>query len=374
MKYSAALIIAFASWASAQCTEESDIYARQVVESDVVVETQYVTVTVNPNGQVYYAPASTTVSSSTVESSSSSSSSSSSAAASSASTTASTANFVASASSDSAWLAAYASPSTAFTDGAYDCSEFPSDQDGVVALDYLGWGGWSGIQTGDAAGTSCTGDGTLCSYACQPGMSKTQWPSDQPSDGQSRGGLICTNGKLYRTNTDTDYLCEWGEPSAVFVNELSDGVAVCRTDYPGSENMVIPTFVNGESYNLVSVVNEDTYYKWEGDLTSAQYYVNNAGVSQEDGCIWGTASANVGNYAPLNIGAGYTASDGFTWLSLFPNPQSSEELNFNVRIVANGDSVMNGDCSYVDGVYSGGSDGCTVCVTSGSASFIFSSD
>ena len=53
-------------------------------------------------------------------------------------------------------------------------------------------------------------DGYYCSYACQAGMSKTQWPSEQPSNGMSIGGLYCKNGKLYRSNTDNDYLCEWG--------------------------------------------------------------------------------------------------------------------------------------------------------------------
>ena len=38
-------------------------------------------------------------------------------------------------------------------------------------------------------------DGYYCSYACQAGMSKTQWPSEQPSNGMSIGGLYCKNGK-----------------------------------------------------------------------------------------------------------------------------------------------------------------------------------
>lgn len=78
-------------------------------------------------------------------------------------------------------------------------------------------------------------DGYYCSYACQAGMSKTQWPSEQPSNGMSIGGLYCKNGKLYRSNTDNDYLCEWGSKDVNFVSEISEDVAICRTDYPGSE-------------------------------------------------------------------------------------------------------------------------------------------
>ncbi|KAK9478198.1 hypothetical protein V1514DRAFT_331899 [Lipomyces japonicus] len=274
-------------------------------------------------------------------------------------------------SSSSDTLGLYVNPTEAFQDGTISCSSFPSGQ-GVVALDWLNLGGWSGIQLSVDAnagqGTSCS-EGNLCSYACQAGMSKTQWPSSQPADGESRGGLICQGGYLYRTNTDTDYLCEWGVESAQVVSELSDGVAICRTDYPGTENMVIPTYVEGGATEPLTVVNEETYYQWEGKLTSAQYYVNNAGVSVADGCLWGSEGSGVGNFAPINFGAGYDS--GIAYLSLIPNPNNGgSTLNFNVKIVASDDAVVNGDCSYVDGVYSGGSNGCTVAVTSGIANFV----
>jgi hypothetical protein len=194
-------------------------------------------------------------------------------------------------------------------------------------------------------------------------MSKTQWPSSQPASGVSVGGLICQNGKLFRTNTNTNYLCEWGYNSAIVVSELSQDVAICRTDYPGTENMVIPTVVSANGQSVLTVVDEDTYYTWEGKPTSAQYYVNNAGVSWEDGCLWGSASSDVGNWAPLNFGAGGTG--GITYLSLIPNPNNLQPANFNVKIVA-AEGTINGECYYENGSYSGGSNGCTVAVPSGS--------
>ncbi|KAK9253763.1 hypothetical protein V1507DRAFT_457865 [Lipomyces tetrasporus] len=264
----------------------------------------------------------------------------------------------------------YEGPYEEFTDGVVPCSTFPAGQ-GVIATDWLDIGGWSGIQlSGESLagqGTSCE-DGNLCSYACQPGMSKTQWPSEQPSTGESRGGLLCNNGYLYRTNTNSNYLCEWGVQSAQIVSELDQSVAICRTDYPGTENMVIPTEVDAGATEPLSVVNQATYYQWQGKATSAQYYVNNAGVSVADGCIWGTPGSTVGNFAPLNFGAG--AVDGVTYLSLIPNPNCDATLNFNVKIVASDGATVNGECSYVDGVYSGGSSGCTVAVTSGTANFV----
>lgn len=261
----------------------------------------------------------------------------------------------------------FVAPTVEFQDGTIDCSSFPSNQPGVVARNDLGFGGWTGIQIGESAGQSCV-EGAYCSYACQPGMSKTQWPANQPSDGETRGGLICQGGKLYRTSTSSNTLCSWGASSGFVSSSLSNSVAICRTDYPGSENMVIPTFIGPGAQQPLSVVDEDSYFSWEGKKTSSQYYVNNAGVSVEDGCIWSTAGSNKGNWAPMVFGAGYT--NGLSYLSLFPNPLANgAALNYNVRIVASAGSTINGDCSYVNGQYSGGSNGCTVTVTSGSAVF-----
>lgn len=261
------------------------------------------------------------------------------------------------------------SGSSTFEDGTIPCSEFPSSYDGMVSIDWLGFGGWASVMAMDGSTSESCTDGFYCSYACKPGMSKTQWPSNQPSDGRSVGGLLCKGGYLYRSNTASDSLCESDMDTGFVVSELSESVALCRTDYPGSEDMVVPTELQAGSTEPLSVVNEDNYFDWEGKKTSSQYYVNNAGVSIEDGCIWGTSSAGVGNYAPLVIGAGYT--DGLTYLSLIPNPNNKNAPNYNVKIVATDGSTINGDCSYINGEFSGSSDGCTVTVTSGSANIVF---
>lgn len=266
-------------------------------------------------------------------------------------------------------LSNFVDPSEKFEDGTIKCSDFPSGQ-GVISLDWLGLDGWSSIQDSTGLSKETCEDGVYCSYACQAGMSKTQWSSDQPESGASLGGLECKDGYLYRTNKDTDYLCQWDVDSASAVNNNENGgIALCRTDYPGSENMVVPTWVESGSSKPISVVDEDTYYQWQGKKTSTQYYVNNAGVSVEDGCIWGSEGSGVGNWAPLVLGAGYT--DGKTYLSLIPNPNNKETPNFNVKIVATDGSVVNGDCKYENGEFSDSSDGCTVTVISGSAQFVF---
>ncbi|KAI5968570.1 SUN4 [Candida margitis] len=266
-------------------------------------------------------------------------------------------------------LSAFENPTEEFQDGVLSCDSFPSGQ-GVIALNHLGFGGWSGIYNSDTSTGGKCQDGSYCSYACQSGMSKTQWPDSQPSNGVSVGGLLCKNGKLYKTNSRSNYLCEWGANKANVVSKIDKSVAICRTDYPGTENMVIPTVVGAGQSSVITVVDQDSYYKWKGGSTSAQYYVNNAGVSYEDGCVWGTSGSGVGNWAPLNFGAGY--SNGIAYLSLIPNPNNYDSLNFNVKIVAADDSSnVSGQCVYENGKYNGnGKDGCTVGVTQGKGNYV----
>lgn len=266
-------------------------------------------------------------------------------------------------------LKAFQDPNGEFQDGTISCSDFPTGQ-GVIRLDHLGFGGWSGIENSDGSTGGHCKEGSHCSYACQAGMSKTQYPSKQPGSGVSIGGLLCKNGKLYRTNTNSTHLCEWGENKARVVSELSDTVAICRTDYPGTENMVLPTVVEGGDSSILTVVNSETYYEWKGKPTTAQYYVNDAGVPWTTGCTWGHLGSGYGNWAPLNFGAGY--SNGVAYLSLIPNPNNKKPLNFKVKIVPDGDdSVVSGNCTYADGKYNGdGTNGCTVGVTKGKAKFV----
>ncbi|ODV78297.1 SUN-domain-containing protein [Suhomyces tanzawaensis NRRL Y-17324] len=268
-------------------------------------------------------------------------------------------------------LSLFSDPSKEFEDGVYSCDSVPTGQ-GVIAVDWISGlnGGWTSIMNQNGDTSSNCKDGFYCSYACQAGMAKTQWPSEQPSSGISVGGLQCKNGKLYRSNTDSKYLCEWGAKTASFKSEISKDVAICKTDYPGSENMNIPTLLKAGGSAPAIVVDSATYFKWRGGKTSTQYYVNNAGVSVEDGCIWGTQGSGVGNWAPVVLGAGVT--DGKTYLSLIPNPNNKDTPNYNIKIVgADGANVV-GDCKYENGHYNGaGSDGCTVTVTSGSANFVF---
>lgn len=258
-----------------------------------------------------------------------------------------------------------------FESGVVDCDTFPSEY-GAVALDWLELGGWSGIQyvpdfslsaksifkiATAIKGDGCT-PGAMCSYACPAGYQKTQWPSAQGADKESVGGLYCNeNGKLELTRDGYDTLCDAGVGGVSIKNDLDEDVVTCRTDYPGTENMVIPAVATaGGSVNICNP-DQEKYYIWDGSGTSAQYYVNKKGYSIEDACVWDSPKGkDAGNWSPVVLGVGQ-AADGNTYISIFQNlPTSTAKLDFNIEI--KGD--VNSKCSYIDGVWSEGGSGCTV--------------
>lgn len=383
MKYSVLTVLALATASLAAPLEGHKHHQHQHKRDSVVKQvTQVVYVDSNGNPVTSSGTAASTQASqgtgsaTTLSTITSSSASSSEAATSSASETDSGSSSTGGSSSGSSSgisgdLKAFSDPTDKFEDGKYKCSEVPTGQ-GVIAVDWISGlnGGWTSVMNEDGDTSSNCKDGYYCSYACQAGMSKTQWPSEQPSNGISVGGLYCKGGYLYKSNSDQDYLCSWGEQTAEFSSEISKDIAICRTDYPGSENMNIPTLLEGGNTAPASVVDSADYYTWKGGKTSTQYYVNNAGVTVEDGCIWGTEGSGVGNWAPVVLGAGVT--DGKTYLSLIPNPNNQDSPNYNVKIVGESGANVNGDCKYENGSYNGkGTDGCTVTVSSGKAKFVF---
>ncbi|CCH61049.1 hypothetical protein TBLA_0D05570 [Henningerozyma blattae CBS 6284] len=266
------------------------------------------------------------------------------------------------------------SDASSFEDGKIKCSEFIGNIPNVVSLPQLPFGGWASFSDNNGHTVTECAPGNYCSYACAPGYSPSQWADYdlQPSSGSTLGGLICkSDGYLYRSRPSASELCVRDESTAFAKSSLGKSVAMCRTDYPGSENMAVPTILNGGDSNIpISVVNEDTFFHWLGKSTSAQYYLNNAGVSQADGCIWGNEADSTGNWSPLILGAGKTGS--ISYISLSVNPNNNKGANYNVKIQPRDGADVHGTCVYEDGKFTDGSDGCTVAVMSGVVDIVFS--
>ncbi|KAL2269787.1 hypothetical protein VTJ83DRAFT_1971 [Remersonia thermophila] len=257
-----------------------------------------------------------------------------------------------------------------FPSGKLRCDKVPTEY-GAVEIPWSTTNGWTtrqkmgkwikGVAFDNFAqpidGTCSPGE--FCSYACPPGYQKTQWPEEQGATGQSVGGLWCNeDGFLELTRPSHPKLCEPGAGGVFVRNELSKGAAICRTDYPGNENMIIPVDTQpGGTYPLTNP-DQRTYYMWKGMPTSAQYYVNPLGIPVAEACIWESSKHGhrVGNWAPINIGVG-KAADGITYISIFPNkPTTTAKLDFDIAI----EGDINGECWLKNDAYPNNNpDGCT---------------
>ncbi|KAF1815296.1 SUN-domain-containing protein [Eremomyces bilateralis CBS 781.70] len=275
-----------------------------------------------------------------------------------------------------------------FPDGELDCSVFP-EKYGAVKIPWTNLGGWTGVQKPNEVSTTgfndimtvttsqcedgnCCVEGAYCSYACKPGYQKVQWPDMQGATGQSVGGLLCKDGKLRVTSSKTKQLCGKGtdKVSVKVKNKMGKNVAICRTDYPGTEAETVPVDAQPGTEVPLTCPDADNFYNWQGTKTSAQYYANPAGVSVEDGCQWGKPGGNTGNYAPMNFGVGFR--DGSAWISIFQNvPTTNEKQKYTVRLEGDG---MSGTCEYKDGQYCSDTGcnekGCTVSIASGTIYYI----
>jgi len=257
-----------------------------------------------------------------------------------------------------------------FPSGKVKCGPVPTDY-GAIEIPWEGIGGWTtlmkigkyikGVKVNNIeqpiSGTCAPG--MMCSYACPPGYQKTQWPDDaQGATGQSVGGLWCNeDGFLELTRPEHPTLCEPGAGGVFVENRLPENAAVCRTDYPGNEAMTIPIDTQpGGTYPLTNPVSSK-YYVWEGKPTTAQYYVNDMGVSVKEACTWKSKlfPDRAGNWAPTNIGVGKDDS-GITYISIFPNlPTSNAVLDFDIEITGD----ISGECWLKSGTYAK-ENGCTV--------------
>ncbi|KAJ4295683.1 Sperm-associated antigen 4 protein [Collariella sp. IMI 366227] len=266
-----------------------------------------------------------------------------------------------------------------FPSGKIKCDNVPTEY-GPIEIPWTGTNGWTTLaQFGgwikgvaiDNIKSPITGTcspGMMCSYACPVGYQKTQWPEEQGATGQSVGGLWCNDdGFLELTRPSHKTLCERGAGGVYVRNELSGSAAVCRTDYPGNEAMVIPIATSpGGTYELTNP-DSSTYYKWKGMPTTAQYYVNNLDVSVEEACRWDSPKfpKSAGNWAPVNIGVGKSEA-GETYISIFPNtPTTTAVLDFDIEITGD----ISGTCWLKSGTYSG-NNGCTVGMKPGATATI----
>jgi hypothetical protein len=138
--------------------------------------------------------------------------------------------------------------------------------------------------------------------------------------------------------------------------------------------MSIPTDAQPGTTQPLACPDAASFYQWQGKGTSAQYYINMPGYSVTKACVWGNPGDDFGNYAPSNLGVGWSA--GSAWLSITSNQptQMTATLPYTIEIIGG-----NSKCRYQNGKYCSGDNygtcntlGCTVSATSGTISYVLS--
>lgn len=138
--------------------------------------------------------------------------------------------------------------------------------------------------------------------------------------------------------------------------------------------MSIPVDAQPGTTRVLACPDASSFYTWEGKITSAQYYINMPGYSVEKACVWGTQGDDFGNFAPGNLGVGW--SNGAAWLSITANhpTQTVATLPYTIELIGG-----NSKCRYQNGQYCSGdnygscsTEGCTVSASGGTVTYVIS--
>ena len=233
-------------------------------------------------------------------------------------------------------------------------------------------GGWSGLQavtiSGNAVTNIVTGvsgqtcsEGMMCSYACPPGYQKTQWPSTQGSTGQSVGGLSCSGGKLHLTNSAlSSSLCMEGTGNVYAQNNAGSVVAICRTDYPGTESETVPTEVEAGATQPLTCPRRSKLLHVAGQVDVRPVLPQPAWVRCQSSLPMGQPWP-----APWQLCAHQLRRWRQWWNNVVVYPgYTHQRLTFPIRELLRSRATLSGSCKYENGQYCSASGcnsaGCTV--------------
>lgn len=76
--------------------------------------------------------------------------------------------------------------------------------------------------------------------------------------------------------------------------------------------MVVPLSCPAGSVKDLTVPIAEVSYMWQGMSTSAQYYVQKAGIDVKKGCLWGKQDGDFGNWTPM-VSSARGRINIFTW-------------------------------------------------------------
>lgn len=102
--------------------------------------------------------------------------------------------------------------------------------------------------------------------------------------------------------------------------------------------MTFPLTVGPGQTGYLANPDQNKYFFWSGNPTSAHYYVNKQGVSENDACTWAKPGDDRGNWAPAIIGTSWddiNMNQGFS--SLKQNELRKDvPLDYSITFTGNG--------------------------------------
>jgi hypothetical protein len=109
--------------------------------------------------------------------------------------------------------------------------------------------------------------------------------------------------------------------------------------------MTFPLTVGPGETGYLANPNQNQYYFWNNDPTSAHYYINKQGVSEADGCTWSKPSEAQGNWAPTIFGTSWDDKNMNMGFSSLKQNELNRGAQLDYSITFTGDGV-NAPCSY----------------------------
>jgi hypothetical protein len=102
--------------------------------------------------------------------------------------------------------------------------------------------------------------------------------------------------------------------------------------------MTFPFTVSPGETGWLANPDQEKYFFWNDLPTSAQYYVNKAGVAEKDACTWGKEMQGKGNWAPAVFGTSFddhVMNEGYS--SLKQNELCKQErLGYDITFIGAG--------------------------------------
>jgi hypothetical protein len=109
--------------------------------------------------------------------------------------------------------------------------------------------------------------------------------------------------------------------------------------------MTFPLTLGPGETGFLANPDQSKYFFWKGEPTSAHYYVNKQGISEDEGCTWNKPGEAKGNWAPTIFGTSWDDRKSNMGYSSLKQNELNKGALLDYSITFTGESVS-APCSY----------------------------